>query len=152
MKKLFVASHTGFDGIERWLVVRAVDMADKEQSAKVKADIKAALSYRVPEEPEYNKDRDVNYGPYTDEFEVSEAAYREILRKFPDGDILPREKWFTVLDDMGITNEWASHYLTLEGEEEPQRLRMSRIARISTLKKAAAARINGAKGGRPPKK
>ncbi len=152
MKKLFVASHTGTDGIELWLVVHAIDTTDKEQSAKVKADIKAAFSCRVPKEPKYDRGHDANYGPFTDDYDLSEAAYKTILRTYPDGEITPHDKWFGLLDDIGITNGWDAHYFAMEGEEEPQKLRMHRLARISTPKKATAARKNGAKGGRPPKK
>ena len=116
MKKLIAVSHTGVDRIERWLVVRAIDTTEKEQVKKVKADIKAALTFLVPTMVKYDRDHDVNYGPYADEFEVSEAAYREILLKFPDGDILPREKWFTVLDEMGITNERDAHSFAMNEE------------------------------------
>jgi len=152
MKKLVVASHTGTDGIEVWLVVRAIDMADKEQSEKVKADIKAAFSCRVPKGPKYDQGHDVNYGPFTDEYDLSEAAYRTILRNYPDGEITPHDTWFDLLYDLGVTNEWDIHYFTMQGEEEPQKLRMQRIARISTPKRIAAARKNGTKGGRPKKK
>lgn len=151
MKKLFVASHTGFDGIEHWLVVRAIDTEDKEQSAKLRADIKTAFDGRVPENQKYDKGHDANYGPFTNDYDLSEAAYRTILRNYPGGEVR-HEKWFDALWDLGITNEWDIHYFSMEGEEEPQKLRMQRIARISTPKKAAAARLNGAKGGRPPKK
>lgn len=149
MKKLYVASHTGIDGIEIWLLYRAVDTTKKGELSKVKADIKAALAGRKPEEERYDPKNGTNFGPFVDAYDLSEAAYREIIRSFPDGDIPPSEwEW----GKLGLTNEWDSHFFTLEGEEEPARLRYARLGSISTPKKAAASARNGQKGGRPKSK
>ena len=115
MKKLFVASHTGADRIEVWLVVQAIDTADKKKLEKVKSDIEREFSWREPREAKYDREKDVNYGPFTDEYRLSEAAYRRIIRNFPDGDITPHDKWCDVLvDDLGITNGCGAHCLVIE--------------------------------------
>jgi hypothetical protein len=122
MKKLFVASHTGADRIEVWLVVQAVDTADKKKLAKVKDDIREALSWRFPLEAKYDREHDINYGPFTDEYRLSEAAYRRIIRNFPDGDITPHDKWCDVLvDDLGITTGCGAHSLVIEKIREAEK-------------------------------
>jgi hypothetical protein len=115
MKKLFVASHTGIDGIEKWLVVRAIDVSDKEQLTKVKNDIKTAFSFLVPDVAKYDREHDVNYGPFTDVYDLSEAAYSAIMRNYPDGDVRPG-RWLDALSDMGITNECDAHYFAMNEE------------------------------------
>jgi hypothetical protein len=117
MKKLFVASHTGADRIEVWLVVRAIDTADKKKLEKVKADIEREFSWREPREAKYDREKDVNYGPFVDEYKLSEAAYRRIIRNFPDGDITPHEKWCDVLvDELGLTNDCDAHSFSMKEE------------------------------------
>ena len=115
MKKLFVASHTAIDGIETWLVARAIDTADKEQAKKLKTDIKAAFAFLVPAVAKYDREHDVNYGPFVDEYNLSEAAYRTILRNYPDGD-MPHDRWLDALDDIGVTNECDAHYFSMKEE------------------------------------
>jgi hypothetical protein len=109
MKKLMVASHTGTDRIELWLVVRAIDTTDNKLVMEVKTEIRRALCCRIPEDPQYDRAHDVTYGPFTDEYALSEDAYRAIMGKFPDGNITPRDRWVCVLDDLGLTNDWDAH-------------------------------------------
>jgi hypothetical protein len=117
MKKLFVASHTGSNQIEEWLIIRAVDTSDKKTLAKVKDDIERAFSWREPREAKFDRKNNVNYGPFSDEYTLSDAAYNAILAKFPDGDITPHDKWFDILvDELGLTNDCDAHSFLMKEE------------------------------------
>jgi len=113
MKELLVASHTGFDGVELWVFCRAVDPSLKEEETKALADIEKALSGKIPKLPQYDRRNGTNFGPFSWCYDLSDAAYEVIKKKYPDGNI-PADRWTDALGRLGITNKILSWRYQLE--------------------------------------